>query len=111
MEQSVHRPLFKSGLPFARRINSAPGERVGLDPRERGTRRPVVTASYIDPPTPCPPEPPSSPDAYRCELRAGLRPGLAGVPAGTLRGVPPPLKLPPNVSDLSFVICHIIFRT
>ena len=34
-----------------RRVNSAAGERVGLDPRKRGTRRPVVTACYIDPTT------------------------------------------------------------
>lgn len=33
-----------------RRVNSAIGERVGLDPL-RGTRRPVVTDSSIDPPT------------------------------------------------------------
>ena len=36
---------------FDRRVNSVVGERVGLDPRERGTRRPVVTACYIDPTT------------------------------------------------------------
>lgn len=47
MEQSVHRPLFKSGFDFDRRVNSATGERVGLDPL-RGPRRPVVTARYID---------------------------------------------------------------
>ena len=50
MEQSVHRPLSQSGLPIVRRVNSAIGERVGLDPL-RGTRRPVVTDSSIDPPT------------------------------------------------------------
>ena len=31
MEQSVHRPLSQSGLPIVRRVNSAIGERVGLD--------------------------------------------------------------------------------
>ena len=50
MEQSVHRPLSQSGLPIVRRVNSAAGERVGLDPLRR-PRRPVVTACYIDPPT------------------------------------------------------------
>ena len=50
MEQSVHRPLIKSGLWLHRRVNSAAGERVGLDPLRR-PRRPVVTACYIDPPT------------------------------------------------------------
>lgn len=35
----------------ARRVNSAAGERVGLDLRERRPRRPVVTACYIDPST------------------------------------------------------------
>lgn len=51
MEQSVHRPLSQSGLRFGRRVNSAAGERVGLDLLRR-PRRPVVTARCIDPPTP-----------------------------------------------------------
>ena len=51
MERSVHRPLSQSVFWLDRRVNSAAGERVGLDPRERGTRRPVVTACSIDPPT------------------------------------------------------------
>lgn len=50
MEQSVHRPLSQSCLPIVRRVNSAAGERVGLDLLRR-PRRPVVTACYIDPPT------------------------------------------------------------
>lgn len=50
MEQSIHRPLSQSVFWLDRRVNSAAGERVGLDPRKRGTRRPVVTACYIDPP-------------------------------------------------------------
>ena len=50
MEQSVHRPLSQSGLPIVRRVNSAIGERVGLDLLRR-PRRPVVTDSSIDPPT------------------------------------------------------------
>ena len=49
MEQSVHRPFYKSGLPIVRRVNSAIRERVGLDPL-RGARRPVVTDCCIDPP-------------------------------------------------------------
>ena len=49
MEQSVHRPFYKSGLPIGRRVNSAIRERVGLDPL-RGARRPVVTDCCIDPP-------------------------------------------------------------
>ena len=55
MEQSVHRPLSQSGLPIVRRVNSAAGERVGLDLLRR-PRRPVVTACYIDPPTRCHPK-------------------------------------------------------
>ncbi len=51
MEQSVHRPLSQSGLPIVRRVNSAIGERVVLDLRERRPRRPVVTDNYIDPTT------------------------------------------------------------
>lgn len=50
MEQSVHRPLSQSGLPIVRRVNSAIGERVGLDLLRR-PRRPVVTDSSIDPST------------------------------------------------------------
>ena len=50
MEQSVHRPLSQSGLPIVRRVNSAIGERVGLDLLRR-PRRPVVTDSSIDPTT------------------------------------------------------------
>lgn len=62
MEQSVHRPLSQSVGGAARRVNSAIGERVGLDLLRR-PRRPVVTDGYIDPstqsdsrcefPTPC----------------------------------------------------------
>lgn len=55
MEQSVHRPLIKSGLPIVRRANSAIGERVGLDLLRR-PRRPVVTDSSIDPSTRCHPK-------------------------------------------------------
>ena len=51
MEQSVHRPLIKSGL-FWLAVASIPHpERVGLDLRERRPRRPVVTHCCIDPPT------------------------------------------------------------
>ena len=50
MEQSVHRPLIKSGLPIVRRVNSAIGERVGLDLLRR-PRRPVVAESSVDPTT------------------------------------------------------------
>lgn len=45
-----HRPSSHSGFPLGRRVNSAAGERGGLDPL-RGPRRPVVTARFIDPPT------------------------------------------------------------
>ena len=55
MEQSVHRPLSQSGLPIVRRVNSAIGERVGLDLLRR-PRRPVVTDSSIDPSTRLHPE-------------------------------------------------------
>ena len=55
MEQSVHRPLSQSGLPIVRRVNSAIGERVGLDLLRR-PRRPVVTDSSIDPSTRCHPK-------------------------------------------------------
>ena len=51
MSRCAHRPLSQSVFWLDRRVNSAAGERVGLDPRERGTRRPVVTACYIDPTT------------------------------------------------------------
>ena len=51
MAQCVIDPQSSLVLLLARRVNSAAGERVGLDPRERGTRRPVVTACYIDPTT------------------------------------------------------------
>ena len=58
MEQSVHRPLSQSGLPIVRRVNSAIGERVGLDLLRR-PRRPVVTDSSIDPLGRSPRDPPS----------------------------------------------------
>ena len=51
MAQCVIDPQSSLVLLLARRVNSAAGERVGLDPRERGTRRPVVTACSIDPST------------------------------------------------------------
>lgn len=51
MSRCAHRPSTKSDVVLARRVNSAIGERVGLDLRERRPRRPVVTDSYIDPPT------------------------------------------------------------
>ena len=47
MEQSVHRPYSQSRVWLARRVNSAIGERVGLDLLRR-PRRPVVTDSSID---------------------------------------------------------------
>lgn len=47
MEQSVHRPLSQSVFWLDRRVNSAVGERVGLDLLRR-PRRPVVIDSYID---------------------------------------------------------------
>lgn len=50
MEQSVHRPYSQSRVWLARRVNSAIGERVGLDLLRR-PRRPVVTDSSIDTPT------------------------------------------------------------
>lgn len=43
-------PCSSLVYPIARRVNSAAGERVGLDLLRR-PRRPVVTACYIDPPT------------------------------------------------------------
>lgn len=50
MSRCAHRPSTKSDVVLARRVNSAIGERVGLDLLRR-PRRPVVTARYIDPPT------------------------------------------------------------
>ena len=51
MAQCVIDPQSSLVFCFDRRVNSAVGERVGLDPRGRGTRRPVVTDNYIDPTT------------------------------------------------------------
>lgn len=45
-----HRPSSQSVFWLHRRVNSAAGERVGLDLLRR-PRRPVVTACYIDPST------------------------------------------------------------
>ena len=52
MAQCVIDPQSSLVLLLARRVNSAAGERVGLDLLRR-PRRPVVTACYIDPPTRC----------------------------------------------------------
>ncbi len=49
MSRCAHRPLSQSVFWLDRRVNSALGERVGLDPL-RGARRPVVTDCCIDPP-------------------------------------------------------------
>ena len=51
MAQCVIDPQSSLVLLLARRVNSAIGERVGLDLRERRPRRPVVTDNYIDPTT------------------------------------------------------------
>ena len=70
MEQSVHRPLSQSGLPIVRRVNSAIGERVGLDLLRR-PRRPVVTDSSIDPSTrPHPELPPCHAPSRACATRS-----------------------------------------
>lgn len=47
MSRCAHRPSTKSDVVLARRVNSAIGERVGLDLLRR-PRRPVVTDSSID---------------------------------------------------------------
>lgn len=51
MAQCVIDPQSSLVLLLVRRVNSAVGERVGLDLRERRPRRPVVTDNYIDPST------------------------------------------------------------
>ena len=76
MEQSVHRPLSKSGLPIVRRVNSAIGERVGLDLLRR-PRRPVVTDSSIDPPT--------RPNVNRLRCCGSARASLLPMPIASAR--------------------------
>ena len=96
MEQSVHRPLSQSGLPIVRRVNSAIGERVGLD-LLRGPRRPVVTDSSIDPSTRCHPKIIALRDRAAAARAVGRRsriPAFLKWPGVGAEGAAPPTREP-----------------